>query len=141
MGGEVYSSQHCGARTSRKGEPVSPTLVGIIGTAGTVLAALVGAVVMLMISRRSEKRAEAAEERERDAEARAREADRLNGELGRWSSYAEELRADIARLNKELTAERARANRVQELLDARTRDLRLAERELERLKARLDEPS
>lgn len=113
--------------------------VGIISAIATITAAAIGGLVLWLTNRSTNKRAEESERRRDDAERRAAEAERLNEELGRWTNITDALQKDIARLNQELAGERDRAARLQERLDAKTRDLQVAEREIERLKARLGE--
>jgi predicted nuclease with TOPRIM domain len=120
--------------------------IGLVSAAATVASAAIGGGVLFLTTRSNQRRAIVAEERRDDAERRAAEADRLNEELGRWTNYCGELREDIARLRGELTdardgeqSQRDRAHRLQERLDAKTRDLEVAERLIERLKVRLGE--
>lgn len=103
-------------------------------------------MVLLLSTRSSQRRAREAEQRRDEAERRAAESERLNEELGRWTNYCSELRLDIERLRAELTAartseqqERDRADRLQERLNAKTRDLDTAERLIERLRRQLGE--
>jgi chromosome segregation ATPase len=118
--------------------------IGLISAGATVTSAAIGGMVLLLSTRSSQRRAREAEQRRDEAERRAAESERLNEELGRWTNYCSELRLDITRLRDELTESRTgedhqrdRAQRLQERLDAKTRDLQVAEREIERLKARL----
>lgn len=118
--------------------------IGLISAGATVLAAVIGGWILLLVSRNSQKQARDAEQRRLDAESRAAEAERLNAELSRWTNFTEALQGSIEQLRQELSEakaseeeQRTRAQRLQELLDSKSRDLQLALREVERLRARL----